>query len=361
MTKRLKANGAPTIHDVAAAAGVSRATAARALGGYGPVSDEARSRVAAAADRLGYRPNRLARSMITGTTHTLGVVIADIQLAFFAQAVRGISDTAHADDFEVILANTDEDCPTERAAVDVLVDKRVDGLIVAPADIRESDHLLAAQRRGIPVVLIDRGAPGIRCDVVLVDNQRAARNAVTHLVRLGHRRIAIVTEAASALSADEITRVRLQPTGHMTSVLRQAGWAAALRSAGLPVSDDLICRARYDREAARDATAAALAGPDRPTAILTTDETMTLGALEAIVDAGLEMPGDVSLVGFDDSPWTTVVRPPLTVIAQPVYELGVAAARRLLARVAGDDSPPQTVFLDTSFILRGSTGRVREG
>jgi LacI family transcriptional regulator len=360
MTKRQRANGAATIHDVAAAAGVSRATAARALGGYGPVSETARARVAAAADRLGYRPNRLARSMITGTTHTLGVVIADIQLAFFAQAVRGISDAARAGEFEVILANTDEDCAKERTAIDVLIDKRVDGLIVAPADVRESDHLLAAQRRGIPVVLIDRGAPGVRCDVVLVDNQRAARNAVSHLVRLGHRQIAIVTEESSALPAEEITRARLQPAGHMTSVLRQAGWAAALRDAGLPVTDSLIRRARYDREAARATTAAALAGPSRPTAILATDETMTLGALEAILDAGLDIPGDVSLVGFDDSPWTTVVRPPLTVIAQPVYDLGAAAARRLLSRVAGDDGPPGSIFLETSFILRGSTGRPRE-
>ncbi|MBP1705107.1 MAG: putative LacI-family transcriptional regulator [Chloroflexi bacterium] len=361
MTKRQRANSAPTIHDVAAAAGVSRATAARALGGYGPVSDDARARVMSAADRLGYRPNRLARSMITGTTHTLGVVIADIQLAFFAQAVRGISDAARAQEFEVILANTDEDRAKELAAVDVLIDKRVDGLIVAPADSAQTAHLAEAQRRGIPVVLIDRGAPGLRCDVVAVDNQRAARNAVNHLIRLGHRRIAIVTEASTALSAAEIGRAHLPPAGQMTSVLRQAGWAAALRGAGLPVTDELIRTARYDRDDARAATAAAIAGADRPTAILTTDETMTLGALEAILEAGLDIPGDISLVGFDDSPWTTVVRPPLTVIAQPVYELGAMAARRLLARVAGDDSPPGPVFLDTSFILRGSTGRAPEG
>lgn len=357
MTKRYGQQAQPTLHDVAAEAGVSRATAARALGGYGRVSDEARGRVNAAAARLGYRPNALARSMITGTTQTIGVVIADIQLAFFGQAVRGISDAAHAEGFEVILVNTDEDLAMERAAVDVLLAKRVDGLIVAPADPTQTAHLGEALGRGIPILLLDRAAAGLRCDAVLVDNQRAARNAVNHLIRLGHRRVAIVIEGTSALPADRILAAHLRAAGAMTSLLREAGWAAALHDAGLPVTDDLIRRARYDRADARAAVAAAIDGPDRPTALLTTDETMTMGAIDAILDAGLQVPADISIVAFDDSPWTTLVQPPLTVVAQPVYELGATATRRLLARLAGDDGPPQTVILDTSFILRGSTGR----
>ena len=361
MTKRSGRQGHPTLHDVAAEAGVSRATAARALGGYGRASEEARSRVNAAAARLGYRPNTLARSMITGTTKTIGVVIADIQLAFFGQAVRGISDAAHAEGFEVILANTDEDVAEERAAVDLLVGKRVDGLIVAPADSAETDHLKEALGRGIPILLLDRGAAGLHCDVVRVDNQRAARNAVNHLIRLGHRRVAIVIEGTSALPADQILTAHPDAASAMPSTLREAGWAAALRGAGLPVTDDLIRRARYDRADACAAVAAAIGGPDRPTALLTTDETMTLGAIDAILDAGLHVPGDISIIAFDDSPWTTIVQPPLTVVAQPVYELGATATRRLLARLAGDDGPPQTVVLETRLILRGSTGPPPDG
>ena len=350
-----------TLDDVAREAGVSRATAARALGGYGSVSDRARERVAAAAEALRYRPNALARSMKSGSTATLGVIVADIQLAFFSQAVRGITDAAHAEGFEVILANTDEDLATERAAVGVLLDKRVDGLIVVPADPGESAHLLDAQERGIPVVLLDRGAPGISCDVVVVDNQNAARNAVRHLVRLGHRRVAIVVEGHTALSAADAVTARLRPDGGMTSRLREVGWAAALREAGLPVTDDLIRRARYEREDARSVTAAALAMPDRPTALVTTDETMTLGAIDAILDAGLEIPGDISLVAFDDLPWTTLIRPPLTVVAQPVHELGVTATQRLLGRLAGFNGPPETVVLRTAFVVRGSTGPAPPG
>ncbi len=345
-----------TLDDVARAAGVSRATAARALGGYGAASPGARERVRAAAEALRYRPNALARSMKSGSTRTIGVVVSDIQLAFFAQAVRGIADVARGEDFEVILANTDEDLALERAAVGVFLDKRVDGLIVVPAEPNEAAHLVDAQERGIPVVLFDRGSPGVHCDTVVVDNQRAAKNAVRHLVRLGHRRIAIVVEARTALGAADVIRARLRPDAGMTSPMRELGWAAALREAGLPVTDDLICGARYERADARRAAAAALAQPDRPTAILTTDETMTLGAIDAIQEAGLEVPRDISLIAFDDLPWTTILRPPITVIAQPVHELGVTAAQRLLGRLAGDDRPPETVILSTSFVVRGSTG-----
>ena len=179
-----------------------------------------------------------------------------------------------------------------------------------------------------------------------------------HLVRLGHRRIAIVVEERTCLSAADVVRARLPPDGGMTSPLREAGWAAALREAGLPVTDDLICGARYERADARRATAVALALADRPTAIVTTDETMTLGAIDAIHDAGLRVPDDISLIAFDDLPWTELIRPPLTVVAQPVRDLGATATQRLLGRIAGNMGPPETVILSTSFVVRGSTGPV---
>lgn len=344
-----------TLTDVARAAGVSRATAARALGGYGSVSAEARERVDAAAAELRYQPNALARSMITGTTGTLGVVISDIELGFFAQAVRGIADAANAEGFEVIVANTDEDPVKERAAVRVLVSKRVDGLIVVPAAPADAAHLEDAQDRGVPVVLLDRGSASPRFDTVVVDNERAARKAVNLLVGLGHRRIAILVEGTSARSAAELRGGPI-PRGVLTSTLRQAGWAAALRTAHIPVTDALIRRSTYDRLQARAATAAALAETDRPTAFLATDEIMTIGALDAILEAGLRIPEDVSLIGFDDVPWTTLVRPPLTVVAQPVHELGATATRRVLERIAGADGPPEQTVLRTSLINRGSTG-----
>lgn len=349
----------PTLDDVATSAGVSRATAARALGGYGRVGVETRRRVEGAAAQLGYRPNTLARSMITGTTQTIGVVIADIDLSFFARAVRGIADAAKAAGFEVLLANSDEDPAKERAAVGVLLEKRVDGLIVSPAAAHGSSHLVDLVGRGLPLVLLDRGSAGVDCDVVCVDNQRAAQGATSHLLRLGHRRIAIVIELESSLPAASLATADPGPAGAMTSTLREIGWAAALRAAGVEPGEDLIWRASYDRAEARRVTATGLAGDDRPTAILATDETMALGVLDAVAGSGLRSPEDVSVVAFDDAAWTTALRPPLTVVAQPVYELGALAARRLIARIGGDERPPEVSILDTSFILRGSTAAPR--
>ena len=361
MAKRSLQVDHATLTDVAAAAGVSRATAARALGGYGSVSEDARALVEAAAESLGYYPNTLARSMITGATHTIGVVVADIELSFFARAVRGIADASKAQGFEVILANSDEDLAMERAAIGVLLEKRVDGLIVAPAAPDNAGHLADLVRRGIPLVLLDRGAPGIPADAIVVDNVRAAHNVVSHLVRLGHRRIAIISENPKRLSVSQLADAAFGPGDALTSTLRLSGWASALRSVGLPLSDDLLLTTAYNREQAAAATAAALATEDPPSAIFSVDETMTLGAVDAITALGLRMPTDISLVAFDDLQWSTLVQPPLTVVSQPVYQLGMTATERLLGRIAGDERPPETIVLDTNFVLRGSTGPVPTG
>ena len=347
----------PTVRDVAASAGVSTATAARALGGYGRVSTEVRAKVAEVAAALGYRPNVLARSMITGTSHTLGVVIADIENPFFASVVRGITDTAHSRGFEVILVNTDEDVEKERVAIGVLLDKRVDGLLVAAAATQDVGHLQEAVRHGLPLVCLDRMVPGLDADAVVVDSQRAAHNAVSHLLRLGHRRIAIVAGADSDLTPD--AQLQRAPVWGLPGVLpdaaRLGGYLTALQAAGVAVDPDLVRTCRYGRDPAARETAALLRLPEPPTALFTTDAIITLGALESIVAAGVTIPDQLSVVGFDDAEWATLLRPPLTVVAQPVYDLGVAATRRLLERIDGDAQPPQVVVLDTTFIVRGST------
>jgi LacI family transcriptional regulator len=340
VARRPRDRPAPTLQDVAALAGVSVATASRALGGYGSSSPEVRKKVAAAAAKLGYRRNSLARSMITGTTHTLGLVVADIENPFFARAARGVADVAHRAGYEVLLVNSDEDPSTEHAAVRTLGEKQVDGLIIAPASADGVSHLSDLIGRGTPVVQLDRVLPGIVGDAVVVDNEAAGRRAVEHLAGLGHRRIALLTS---------------QGLIH-TNQARLAGYLAGLEAAGIPVSDELIRMAQYRREAAVAETMAVLALHDPATAIFTTDNTMSLGAVEGAQRAGRAVPDELSIVGFDDLEWTTIIRPPLTVMAQPVYELGAAAATRLLERLAGDDSPARVITLATSFIVRGSTG-----
>ena len=182
----------PTLSDVAMAAGVSKATAARAVGGYGQVSPEARRRVAAAVSELRYRPNRRARSMTSRWTRTIGVVVGDIQLPYFATAVRAIDDVAQAAGWEVILANTNEDLARERTVVRMLHEERVDGLIVAPASSEEDDHLQELVDLDVPIVLLDRRAMHLDVDAVVTDNELAMARAVKLLARLGHERIGIV-------------------------------------------------------------------------------------------------------------------------------------------------------------------------
>jgi LacI family transcriptional regulator len=350
MTQAKRPRSVATIPDVAHAAGVSRATAARALGGYGQVSQEARARVLAAAERLGYHPNSLARSMITGATTTLGVVISDIENPFFARATRAIIDVARGEGFEVIVANTDEDDAAERAAVKVFLEKRVDGLIVAPASAQHHDHLAAVRSTGTQLVLLDRAIPDLDADAVVIDNRGAAHDAVWRLIQAGHRRIALVTGARSPQPYDNGEPAPVTWTG----AGRIQGYRTALAEAGIGPDPRYLRVGDYHREAAREEARLLLALRPRPTAILATDSVITLGILEGVQASGLTVPGQVSVVGFDDADWTTVVRPMLSVVSQPVYELGALAVRRLIARIRGDASAAAEHVLPTTFVARDS-------
>ncbi len=349
--------GRPTLGDVAVAAGVARATAARALGGYGRVRESTRSQVWAAAKELGYSPNRVARSMVTGRTNTLGFVSADLGNPFFAGTMRGILDVSRAAGYEVVIADSQEEPGLEQRIVRVLHEHRVDGLLVAPTQYRDGSHLIALLDEGSPVVLLDRSVRGVPADAVLVDNVRAAREGVERLIELGHRRIGLVTtDLPPDRPVERLEEVALDPTHASTPEARSVGYLAALRNAGIAVDPGLIgIAATYTREHARRAAAGLLAGPGRPTALLTVDNIYTLGAFEAIQASGLDFPGQVSMLAFDDLEWTTIVRPRLSVIAQPAYDIGAAAARRLLARLSGEQTPPQVLFLETTLIERDST------
>lgn len=354
---------APTVSDVAAAAGVSHATAARALGGYGSVSRASRTRVEAAASRLGYRRNSIASSMVTGRTQTIGFVGADIGNPFFARALRGTTDAAHRAGFEVVVANTDEDPELEASALRVMNEKRVDGVILAPSDLDLSHEVTSFLEAGTPVVCLDRVIRGAAVDAVLVDNVRSAYVGVEHLIQLGHRRIGLVTSPI-AESEDKIaliTRAALDPLHAIPGIARSVGYLAAHEAADLRLDADLISTSHFDADAAAVATTRLLELPEPPTAIFAVDNVRALGAYRAILASGLDFPGQISLLGFDDLEWTTIVRPSLSVVAQPAYELGARAARRLLARLDGDTSPPQIITLETRLIPRDSTRERSDG
>ncbi|UNO43286.1 LacI family DNA-binding transcriptional regulator [Streptomyces sp. MST-110588] len=388
--RRSRPSRPATIPDVAREAGVSRSTASRALADYGSVSPAARERVRAAAEKLGYRANQLARSMITGRTHTLGAVIADIQNPFFAGVTRGITDAARAAGYQVLLANTDEDPAAERAAVKMLRDKHVDGLIVAPASTTDTGHLAAVHAAGCPVVLLDRDAPGLRTDSVTIDNRGAARDAVRRLLAAGHRRIALVglvgdedsdldapgdglggngnsgsggddtdsTGDAHGATADGAPTATTAPTAPIdrgsTGLERIEGYRLALRAAGIEDTGTYLRKGAFHRQDPADLTAGLLALPEPPTAVLATDSLIALGVLSAARDRGLRVPEDLSVVTFDDTDWARALRPRLSVVAQPVQELGATAVRALISRIEGSTHEPEHTTLPTEFIDRES-------
>jgi LacI family transcriptional regulator len=329
-----------TIRDVAREAGVSQATAARALAGYGYVSDATRRRVRIAALTIGYRPNAVARSLVSGATKTIGVVVGDIENPFFAGAARGIADVLERDGYTLLLANSDEDLGRERRAVEALRGRRVDGLAVVPSSGDDGAHLAAILREGCPVVLLDRPIGGLAADAVLVDNRAGAARAVGHLAALGHRRIGLVGDSPDIGSTGE----------------RIDGYRAALADVGALADDGLVSLGGSSIEEGHRCALRLLERADRPSALFTVNNFMTAGALGAIRELGLRIPDDVALVGFDDLDWTTLVDPPISVVAQPVAELGRTVAERLLERLRGDAGPPRETRLTTRLVVRGSCG-----
>jgi LacI family transcriptional regulator len=259
-------------------------------------------------------------------------VVTDIGTPFFARAVRGISDSARSAGYEVLLSNTDGDPSAEERALRVLEEKRADGVIVAPSDPAAVDAARRLLEGGTPVVALDRRLSGLRgADSVLLDNRKAAREAVAYLIALGHRRIAVLSEGSleRALAATE-TRdvVRERP-----SVARVAGYLCALREAGLEVDPDLVLHSAYDRIEAVQVVGDFLSRGDRASALFCTDALLSTGAFTAVRESGLACPEELSFIAFDDQEWTQLVRPRLTVVSQPAYEIGAAAVGLLLRRI----------------------------
>lgn len=350
---------AATINDVAIAAGVSPATAARALGGYGSVRPSTAERVQAAAERVGYRPNALARSMMTGRTRTIGVVLSDIENSFFVRALRGITTRAREDGYELMLANTDEDLDTERNAVALLVSRRVDGIIACPIDPSDVGHLEGLREHGIPLVLLDRSAPRLRADTVGIDNVAAGQEATGVLLAAGHTRIGML----SGVSPDAtLSAFAPERSADATPTMdRVRGYCLALRTAGLTPDVRLVSSGGIHLDEAADAAVAMLSRPEAPTAIIASDSLQTLGALQALQRLGLSAPEDVSIVGFDNAEWAQVVDPPMTVIEQPAEEIGRSAMRFLSERIDEATDEPRDLRMPVRLIPRESVGPPREG
>ncbi|MFI9830525.1 LacI family DNA-binding transcriptional regulator [Streptomyces sp. NPDC051913] len=330
----------PTMADVARSAGVSVATVSHVLNGTRPVLPHTRQAVLDAMDELGYTPNTLARALVTSRTRSLGLAVSAISNPYFTEILQGVEAEALRHGYGLLIADPHDDPVHEREVVQLLHERRVDGMIVAPS-AEPGDLLAYLDRHRVPTVLLDRvvgDAP--RFDQVCAENVGPTGRLVSHLADLGHRRIGLVAGLPGLSTSDE----------------RITGYRSGLTAAGLPYDEQLVAHGDSASAGAERATAALLALADPPTALVTANNAMTIGALRALRDHGLSVPGDLALCCFDDFAWADLFSPRLTAIAQPSKELGAEAVRVLLARLAAPDEPARTVRLPCTFVHRSSCG-----
>jgi DNA-binding LacI/PurR family transcriptional regulator len=331
-----------TIKDVALRAGVSSATVSRVLTGKTHVREAVRQRVLTAVQELGYKPSRVARSLRVRRSQIIGLIISDIQSQFFTALVRAVEDTAQQAGYAVILCNSDENITKEALYIDLMLEEQVSGVLITPT--REYDN---PSRRlveaGIPVVAVDRYMLDIDVDTVVVDNIGSAFNLVNHMILAGHHRIGAILAESSITTGRE----------------RLAGYRKALEAHHLPSDPALIKTGVPRRELGYLGALQLLGLDDPPTALFCGNNLLTIGAFEAINERHMKIPDDIAIASFDGLICNPLSEPALTIIEQPVYELGKVAAELLMQRIQGSKRPHQKIELKTRLCIHSSSGYPR--
>lgn len=333
-----------TSHDVARLAGVSRTTVSLVLNDVpgARISPETRRRVLEAARQLGYRPNAAARSLASQRALTVGLVLCHppehvYTDPFLPQVILGISGVLRDTDYRLLVEPAPDPQGTDYLAL--AEEKRIDGFLISGPRVDDT-ALLKLQQDKFPVVLLGH-LPGVDLPSVDVDNTRAAYTAVQHLIRLGHRRIGIITNG---------------PLRYTASQERLAGYRTALERHDIPFDPDLVVEGEFTAASGERAIQRLLQVQPRPTAVFAASDTVAMGVLRVLREAGISVPEEMAVVGFDDIPLAAYVDPPLTTVRLPAYELGREAARLLLAIVERGEAPRQRVLLETSLVVRLSCG-----
>lgn len=328
-----------TLADIAREAGTSASTASRALNGRGYVSEAARDRLVAVANRLGYVPNASARTLKQRTSRVVGVVVSDLANQFYARLAAGIEQVLREADYQMMVLGDNSEAAEEVEGARTFLAMRAPGVIMTPVG---SDATELLRARGIAVVEVDRRLAEVPCDAVVIDNERGGREATMHLVGLGHRRIALLGVE----------------TDWTSDAGRLNGYRTALRTAGIEFDPRLVVRIPL-HSPATEMQIEALLDEGAPTAIFAANNTLAEQVWHVLRRRGLRIPGDVSLVGFDDVPWMGMVDPAITVVEQPTLELGRRAALLLLRRLDGPSLEPVLEILQPRLVVRGSTGPAR--
>lgn len=332
-----------TIYDVAREAGVSMATVSRVVNNNPNVKPQTRKKVYEAIERLGYRPNAVARGLASKKTTTVGVVIPDIANANFAEVARGIEDIANMYHYNIILCNADKRKDKEIRVINTLLEKQVDGLLFMGGAVTE-EHIQAFRTSNVPIVLCATTDDKESIPSVDIDHEGAAFDAVNRLIAEGHKSIAMISGT-------------LQDPAN--GYARFQGFKRALEQAGLSYSEDFVRVGNYKYESGIEATQYFLNLPQRPTAIFAATDEMAIGAIHCIQDAGLSVPDDISVISVDNSRISSMVRPQLTTVAQPMYDIGAVSMRLLTKLMKKEAVEDAKVTLPHELISRQSVAGPR--
>ena len=327
---------------VAQKARVSTATVSRVLRDYPGVKEKTRKKVLKVISELNYEINVVARNLRQRKTNTIGVIIGNVLSQFYSIIAKSVEDVANKSGYNTILCNGDDNPEKELEYLKILKANRVDGVILTPTG-KNAKYINWLLESGTRVVLLDRLIDGVDCDAVLVDNENGAYEAVKHLIKQGYRKIGIINGF----------------TDRTTGRGRLAGYLKALREAGIPKDDSLIKIGDFKKRSGINLSKELLESPNKPEAIFATNLDMAMGTLITIKEMGLKIPGDIGIIGFDDSDWALILSPPLTVVSQPVYSLGSTAGEMLIKKIENSSTnsgkEPLIVTLNTSLIIRNST------
>ncbi len=327
-----------TIYDVASKAGVSIATVSKVINGTGRISEKTRKHVLNVMEELKYQPSMVASALSGKNTYTIGLTLPDLANPYFAEIARAVEDRGRELGFHVLICSTDNDPEKEDKYFSVLMQKRVDGIVIA-SRTKKDTYLKSMVKDHIPLTMIAREMPSFAVPAVMVDDYLGGYQAGSHLTAQGHRRIAVMAEDLNDTSSRE----------------RMRGCKQAMLDEGLTQECGLEAVGGFTVESGKAAMHELLGSEEPPTAVFACNDILAIGAIQAARERGMRVPEDLSVVGFDNTILASIIDPPLTTVAQPIQEIGKQAVDLLLQEIRGEQVPRQRVVLMPDLVVRGST------
>ncbi len=331
----------PTIKDVARLVGVHPSTVSRVINDHPRISERTRNKVLFAIKKLGYTPDAIARGLKLKKTYTLGVLIPDITNPFFAEIARGVEDAANKNGFNVILCNTDDKLKKERTYLDILKERRVDGLILGTAHIKDKS-ILELEKKKFPYILISRNIEKLSKNCIIIDDVKGGIMATEYLIKLGHRRIAHITGPLKTRSA----------------LNRLKGYKLTLKEYEIEYKDELVGEGDFRIKGGYQVMKRFLKLTEPPTAIFAANDLLALGAMQTIQKKNFHIPEDFSVIGFNDIKLASFIYPPLTTIRQPMLEMGASSVKMLIKIIEEGEFNQRKLMLKPELIIRESCKKI---